>query len=352
MKKKTNLIRRTGFLLMVLFVGLGVASVGAQALAPNTPLVTELFTADPSAHVFEGRIYIYPSHDIDTDQPATNQGDNYDMKDYHVFSFKEFQAPVVDHGEALNLKDVPWASKQLWAPDAAFKNGTYYLYFPAKDKDGIFRIGVATSPTPAGRFKAQPDFIPGSFSMDPAVLVDDDGQAYMAFGGLGGGQLERWRTGKYDPSGTGPDGTQPALGPKIAKLRADMLGFDGPVQEISILDADGKPLLTKDHKRRFFEAPWMHKHNGLYYLTYSTGDTHFLVYATGKNPMGPFTYQGRILFPVLGCWTTHCSIVEYPEGVPYLFYHDASLSRQDNKRCIKYTPLSYNPDGTIPTARQ
>ncbi len=351
MKEKTNLIRRTGFLLIVLVAGLA-ANGGAQALAPNTPLVTELFTADPSAHVYEGRIYIYTSHDIDTTVPPSDLGDSFDMKDYHVFSFKDFQAPVVDHGEILNLKDIPWASRQLWAPDAAFKNGTYYFYFPAKDKDDVFRIGVATSSTPGGKFKAQPDYIPGSFSMDPAVLVDDDGQAYMVWGGLRGGQLERWRTGKYNPAGTGPDADQPALGPRVAKMRADMLEFDGPVQEISILDPDGKPLLAKDHKRRFFEGPWMHKHNGLYYLTYSTGDTRYLVYATGKNPMGPFTYQGRILFPVQG-WTTHCSIVEYPEGVPYLFYHDASLSMGDMyKRCIKYTPLSYNPDGTIPTAKQ
>jgi beta-xylosidase len=351
MIKKAQRIRRTGLIILALFLGLA-ANVGAQALAPNTPLVTELFTADPSAHVFEGRIYIYTSHDIDTDQPADNIGSSFDMKDYHVYSFKDFQAPVVDHGEILNIKDVPWASRQLWAPDAAFKNGTYYLYFPAKDKDDIFRIGVATCETPGGKFTAQPEYIPGSFSMDPAVLVDDDGQAYMVFGGLWGGQLERWRTGKYDPSGTGPDGTQPAMGPRVAKLRADMLGFDGPVQEISILDPDGKPLLAKDHKRRFFEGPWMHKHNGLYYLTYSTGDTRYLVYATGKNPMGPFTYRGRILFPVQG-WTTHCSVVEYPEGVPYLFYHDASLSGGvTEKRCIKYAPLSYNPDGTIPTAKR
>jgi beta-xylosidase len=82
-----------------------------------------------------------------------------------------------DHGEALHMKDIPWVGKQMWAPDAAYKNGTYYLYFSAKDKQGIFRIGVATSKNPAGPFKAQPEAIKGSFSIDPAVFLDDDGKA-------------------------------------------------------------------------------------------------------------------------------------------------------------------------------
>lgn len=111
----------------------------------NEPLVTHIYTADPSAHVFEGRIYIYPSHDLEHDGQSDDEGSQYRMEDYHVFSMEDIDAPVVDHGEVLNMRNVPWVSKQMWAPDAAYKNGTYYLYFPAKDKDGIFRIGVATA---------------------------------------------------------------------------------------------------------------------------------------------------------------------------------------------------------------
>ncbi|HSB01008.1 MAG TPA: glycoside hydrolase family 43 protein [Anaerolineales bacterium] len=315
------------------------------------PLITNMYTADPSAHVFEGKLYIYPSHDLDDhpNRPAPdNLGSQFDMVDYHVFSMDTMQTPPVDHGEVLNIKDVPWAEKQMWAPDAAFKNDTYYLYFPAIDHEGIFRIGVATSKAPAGPFKAEPNYIPGSFSMDPCVFIDDDGQAYMVFGGLMGGQLEKWQTGKFDPHGAEPVATEPALGPRIAKLSEDMLSFDGPVGELSILDQDGKPITAGDHAQRFFEASWMHKYNGTYYLSYSTGDTHYLAYATSKSPMGPFVFKGYILFPVLG-WTTHHSIVEF-QGKWYLFYHDSTLSGGiDYERNIKVAELVYKPDGSIET---
>jgi beta-xylosidase len=319
-----------------------------QIPVENEPLVTHIFTADPSAHVFEGKLYIYPSHDLDNDTPPSNEGDQYDMEDYHVFSLEDMQSPVIDHGQVLHLKDIPWAQKQMWAPDAAFKNNTYYLYFPAKDKDGIFHIGVAVSDSPQGPFTPQTEPIPGSFSMDPSVFIDDDGQAYMYFGGLWGGQLEKWRSGVFDPESKEPADMEPALGPKVVKMADDMLGFDGPIMEIAILDEDGNPLLAGDHKRRFFEAAWVHKHNELYYLSYSTGDTHFIVYATSENPTGPFVFKGRILNPVTG-WTTHHSIVEF-QGKWYLFYHDSSLSGGvDHKRCIKFTELLYNADGSIQT---
>ena len=314
------------------------------------PLVTHIYTADPSARVFEGRLYIYPSHDLDHDNPVTNAGDQYDMEDYHVFSMEDMHSLPVDHGQVLHVSDVPWAEKQLWAPDAAFANGSYYLFFPARDHEGLFRIGVATSKAPAGPFTPQPDFIPGSFSIDPCVFVDDDGQAYLYFGGLWGGQLEKWRTGSFDPHGMEPGDAEPALGPRVAKLSADLLSFAGPSEEISIVDGDSRPLLAGDHERRFFEAAWVHKYNGTYYLSYSTGDSHFIAYATSDQPTGPFVYRGYILYPVRG-WTTHHSIVEF-QGKWYLFYHDASLSGGvDNKRNMKVAELFYNADGSIQMIR-
>ena len=93
----------------------------------NKPLVTHIFTADPSAHVFNGKIYIYPSHDLSHDCPDDDNGDQYTMEDYHVLSMDDITAPCVDNGEALHMKDVPWVSKQMWAPDAIYKNGKYYL---------------------------------------------------------------------------------------------------------------------------------------------------------------------------------------------------------------------------------
>lgn len=317
-------------------------------VTPKEPLVTHIYTADPSAHVFEGKIYIYPSHDLDKDIDSNDNGDQYMMEDYHILSMDNFNAPCIDNGEALHLKDIPWASKQLWAPDAAYKNNTYYLYFPARDKEDIFRIGVATSSSPSGPFTPQKDPIQGSFSIDPAVLVDDDNSAYIYFGGLWGGQLEKWQTGSYNPDATGPDASAPAIGPRVAELSEDMLTFKEASTEISIIDEAGNPILAGDEERRYFEGPWVHKYNGNYYLSYSTGTTHCIVYAISKNPKGPYVYKGKILTPVVG-WTTHHSIVKF-EDKWYLFYHDSSLSGGlDNKRCVKYTELKYNDDGTIQT---
>jgi len=328
-----------------------VDSVSKEPIPISQPLISEIYTADPSAHVFDGKIYIYPSHDIESNTPEDDEGGHFDMKDYHVLSMDSIGGKVTDHGVALDIKDIPWAGRQLWAPDAAFANNKYYLYFPAKDKSDVFMIGVATSNSPAGPFKAEPKPIKGSYSMDPAVFTDDDGKSYMYFGGIWGGQLQRWATGKFDANGSKTDlkkDEEPAIAPRVARMSKDMLNFAEPVREIQILDENGKPLLGKDHDRRFFEASWMHKYNGKYYFSYSTGDTHFIAYATGDSPYGPFTYKGVILNPVIG-WTNHHSIVQI-KGKWYLFYHDSVLSGgKTHLRSIKVTDLVHNADGTIQT---
>ncbi|RYD60268.1 MAG: alpha-N-arabinofuranosidase, partial [Sphingomonadales bacterium] len=204
------------------------------------PLVTEIFTADPSAHVFDGKIYVYPSHDIDAGIGDDDLGNQYAMRDYRVLRMDKIGGPVTIGPVALDVKDVPWASQQMWAPDAAYKDGTYYLYFPARDKSkdknglGAFRIGVATSKDPMGPFVPEPNYIPGSFSMDPAVFTDDDGTSYMYFGGIWGGQLQRWKDGVYDPNGSDTDlmqDDQPALSGKVARMGADMKSFAEPVRD-------------------------------------------------------------------------------------------------------------------------
>lgn len=312
------------------------------------PLITHLYTADPSAHVFAGKLFLYPSHDIDSGLESNDNGDQYAMRDYHVFSMDSPTGPVTDHGVALALEDIPWASQQLWAPDAAQRDGRYFLYFPARDREGLFRIGVAVSDAPEGPFTPDPEPIAGTYSIDPCSFVDpDDGAAYLYFGGIWGGQLQRWSGNVYHPDApVEPTGAVPALGPRVALLSEDMHSLASEVKEIAILDAEGVPLQADDHDRRFFEGAWVHKHNGLYYLSYSTGDTHFLVYATSESPWGPFTYRGRILEPVLG-WTTHHSIVQYGEKW-YLFHHDASLSGGVNHlRCVKVKELVCTDDGTL-----
>ena len=312
----------------------------------KTPLVTHIYTADPSAHVFGGRIYIYPSHDLDLEADENDLGDQYAMTDYHILSQDHPGAPVTDHGEALHLRDVPWASKQMWAPDATYANGRYYLYFPARDRAGIFRIGVATSPKPEGPFVPEKSPIEGSFSIDPCVFKDDDGAFYLYFGGLWGGQLQCWQTSAFDQNGAEPELESAALSPKVARLSADMLSFAERPKDVALLDAQGAALKSGDHDRRYFEGPWVHKHNGLYYFSYSTGNTHQIVYATSTSPEGPFTFRGQILSPAIG-WTTHHSIIEHG-GRWWLYYHDSSLSGGiSHKRCVKVQELRYNADGTV-----
>lgn len=323
-----------------------VESMNDTINAISEPLVTDIYTADPSAHVFDGKIYIYPSHDIESGVPQDDLGSHFDMKDYHVFSMDSITGAVIDHGVALDIKDVAWAGRQMWAPDAAEKDGTYYLYFPAKDKEDIFKIGVATSDSPSGPFTPEPEPIEGSYSIDPAVFADSDGSYYMYFGGIWGGQLQRWEGETYNPKDEYPTGEAPAILPKIAKLSPDMKSFAEEVKEVQILDKNGELLKAEDNNRRFFEAAWVHRYNGKYYFSYSTGDTHFIAYAIGDSPYGPFTYQGVILNPVIG-WTNHHSIVEF-NGKWYLFYHDSTLSGgQTHLRNIKVTELKYREDGTI-----
>jgi hypothetical protein len=311
-------------------------------------LIPHLYTADPAVHIFEDKLYIYPSHDIESDIPENDNGDHFDMRDYHVFSMDSIDGEVTDHGVALDVKNITWAGRQLWDCDAAFRDGMYFIYFSLKDKNDVFHIGVATSEKPQGPFTAEEHPIKGSYSIDPCVFQDNDGSHFMYFGGLWGGQLQRYRDNKAIECGCEPAYNEAALCPKVVKLSDNMLEFAHEPSDLVILDENGVPLKAGDHDRRFFEASWMHRYNGKYYFSYSTGNTHKLSYAIGENPYGPFTYQGTLLTPVLG-WTTHHSIVEF-KGVWYLFYHDCKPSGGKTwLRSLKVVELFCNQDGTIIT---
>ncbi|MFY0686395.1 MAG: glycoside hydrolase family 43 protein [Cyclobacteriaceae bacterium] len=329
------------------FDNIPMADINKAAI--SQPLVTEVFSADPSAHVFDGKIYIYPSHDIDAGIPFNDNGDHFGMRDYHVYSMNgPNDQAAKDHGVALDIDDVPWAERQMWAPDIAKKGDQYYFYFPARAHDGRFKLGVAIGDSPTGPFKAEPEAMKGSYSIDPAVLDNGDGDFYIYWGGLWGGQLQKYRNNAYGDSNDLLPDDQPAFGPRIAKLSDDMKEFAEEPFEIKILDEDGNPLLAGDNERRYFEGPWVHQYNGKYYLSYSTGDTHYLCYAIGDNPYGPFTYGGKIMTPVVG-WTTHHSIVEF-DSKWYLFYHDSTLSEGvTHLRCIKVTEIEYDDKGFIKT---
>ena len=136
-------------------------------------------------------------------------------------------------------------------------------------REGHCRIGAAVGDNPAGPFKAQPEAIKNSFSMDPAVFKDDDGKYYMYFGGLWGGQLQHWKTGKWDAKDDAqPADDKPALLPKVARMADSMTEFAEKPKDVKIVDEKGKPILSGDHVRRFFEASWMHKYKDNYYFSY------------------------------------------------------------------------------------
>ena len=306
------------------------------------------YMADPSVHVFNGKVFIYPSHDWESGVPENDNGDHFNMKDYHVFSTEDIMnGTLTDYGTVLCVEDIPWAGRQLWDCDVAEKNGKYYMYFPLKDQNDIFRIGVAIAEGPEGPFIPQPDPIRGSYSIDPAVFQDEDGSYYLYFGGIWGGQLQRYQDNKALENAYLPSCNEQAIPPRVVKLSGDMLQFAEAPRAVLIVDENGHPL-TANNPHRFFEASWMHKYQGKYYFSYSTGDTHYICYAIGDSPYGPFTYQGVILTPVVG-WTTHHSIIEY-KGQWYLFHHDSVPSNGKTwLRSLKVCQLEYDEHGHILT---
>ena len=305
------------------------------------------YMADPATHVFNGRVYIYPSHDRDAHVGENDNGDHFQMKDYHVLSTDNLmEGEIIDHGKVLDVDDIPWAGGQLWDSDVAEKDGKYYLYFSLKDKNGVFHIGVAVADKPEGPFVPQPDPIRGSYSIDPCVLMDGD-EYYIYFGGIWGGQLQWYKNNHLIENPVLPKGTETAIRPKVAKLSKDMLQFAEEPKDLILLDENDEPMMAED-PHHFFEASWIHKYNGKYYYSWSTGDTHLLCYGIGDNPYGPFKYQGVIMTPVVG-WTTHHSIVEH-NGKWYLLHHDCKPSNGVTwLRSLKVCELEYDENGKIKT---
>lgn len=286
----------------------------------QNPFITNMYTADPSARVFNDTLFVYPSHDLDNAVKFT-------MEDWHVFSTTDMKT-WTDHGVAFSLKDLSWAKSQAWAPDCIRRNGKYYFYYPVEHS----KIGVAVSDKPYGPFKDPLDSALISVNskgvvctrdfIDPAVFIDDDGQAYLYMG---------------------------QLVVNAIKLNEDMISYDG---EVHLLKG------TDD----FFEAVWMHKYKGRYYLSY-VGESGEIKYGIGDNPLGPFEYKGVIL-PKMNSGTNHHSIVEY-KGQWYMFYHNSDLyfknhpekepkfgwghpeSAHPYRRSICFDKLYYNADGTI-----
>lgn len=285
------------------------ATAAAQA---QNPIISGQFTADPTARVFEGKVYLYPSHDIPS--PIERLKEWFCMADYHVFSSDNL-TDWTDHGVALSQEDVPWGdpnSYSMWAPDCVCKDGNYYFFFPASPQGGKgFNIGVATSDKPYGPFKPLDKPIEGVNGIDPCVLLDKDGQGYLYWSGRG---------------------------LNVARLKDNLTELASAPQPIANLPEG------------FKEGPFAFERNGKYYLTFPwvQDKTETLAYAMSDHPMGPFDFKGIIMKQSpTGCWTNHHSLVEY-KGQWYLFYHHNDYSPEfDKNRSVRIDSLSFRPDGTI-----
>lgn len=306
---------KTNKLILLLLAVLGVYCLSAQ-----NPIIHDQFTADPSARIFNGKVYLFPSHDIKAPEGKNLRKDWFCMADYHVFS-SENLTDWTDHGVIVSQEKVPWVdsmSYSMWAPDCVERNGKYYFYFPANknaagpnERKG-FGIGVAVADKPEGPYIPQPEPIKGIFGIDPNILIDKDGQAYIYY----------------------------SMGNIfVAKLKENMVELDS--EPVAIPDLPSKGLK---------EGPWVFERNDIYYLTFPHVENKIerLEYAMGNSPMGPFKMTGVIMDESpLNCWTNHLSFIE-KDGQWYLFYHQNEYSPKfDKNRSVCIDSLFFNADGTI-----
>ncbi|MBU3011345.1 family 43 glycosylhydrolase [Polaribacter vadi] len=295
--------------IVIFFLLLGL-QMNAQKRRSN-PIVSHMFTADASAHVWnDGRLYVYPSTDV-----APSKGYKT-MDGYHVFSTDDM-ITWKDHGEILHSRDVDWGIESggfMWAPDCVFKNGIYYYYFPHKNKKGVWEIGVATSKKPASDFKLQ-GYVKGMNRFcDPGVFIDDDGQAYIY--------------AVVDAK------------PFAAKLKENMMEIEGEMTE---------QIGATGHR----EGPFVIKRKGIYYLIYPDHfpKTNKMGYAMSKSPLGPWEFKG-VFLDNTDVITMHGSLVEF-KGQWYVFYHNGNLSGSiGTNRSICFDPVYFNEDGTIQMVKQ
>ncbi len=302
------------------FILITICILATKFVFSQNPFIRHMYTADPSGRVFNDTLFVYPSHDQDT---ATW----FSMEDWHVFSTTDM-VNWKDNGVAFSLKNTSWAKAMAWAPDCVERNGKYYFYYPTDQS----KIGVAVGDRPVGPFKDPLDsalihikskgVVCNRDFIDPCVFIDDDGQAYLYMG---------------------------QLVVNAVKLNEDMISYDGKVYLLEGTDD-------------FFEAIWMHKYKGKYYLSY-VGNSGEIKYCMSDNPLGPFEYKGVILRK-MNSGTNHHSIAGYKEKW-YMFYHNSDLYYENHpeleqkfgwghpgslhpfRRSICVDELYYNKDGTI-----
>ena len=295
----------------LLLAGMVLTSTFAYS---QNPIIRDQFTADPTGRVFNGKMYLFPSHDIPAPECFPRK-DWFCMEDYHVFSSSNL-TEWTDHGVIVSQEKVEWVnptSFSMWAPDCVERNGKYYFYFPANIKTGRgFGIGVAIAEKPEGPYIPEKEPIANVRGIDPSVFIDKDGQSYIYY------SLNRIFAAR--------------LKDNMTELASD---------PVVIGDLPTKGLV---------EGPFFFERNGIYYMTYPHVENKIerLEYAMGDNPLGPFKVTGVIMDETpMGTWTNHHSLVEY-NGQWYLFYHQSAYSPKfDKNRSSCIDSLFFNEDGTI-----
>jgi beta-xylosidase len=279
----------------------------------GNPIITYKYTADPAAMVYKNKVYLYTGHDV-----APEKRNSYEMHDWTCFSSSDM-INWTEHVTPLSVKDFKWAKDDAWASQVIERNRKFYWYVAITHATIHGKaIGVAVADNPTGPFK---DAIGAALitndmttetkiswdDIDPTVFIDDNGQAYLFWGNT-------------------------VL--KYVKLKENMIEMDGPIKTISL--------------PHFTEAPWVHKHNGWYYLSYAYEFPEKIAYAMSRNIEGPWEYKG-ILNEIAGnSNTNHQAIIEF-KGKNYFIYHNGALVPDagsfHRSVCIDY--LYYNKDGTM-----
>ena len=303
----------------------------ALAIAMNStaqnPFVQTWFTSDPAPMVHNNRMYVYTGHDEDN-------ADFFWMQEWRIYSTDDM-VNWQDHGSPLALESFSWADDRAWASQCVERDGKFYWYICAHSKlSNGMAIGVAVSDTPTGPFRdaiGKPLFENGSWDhIDPTVLIDDDGQAWLMWG-------------------------NPQC--YYLKLNRDMVSYSGELGRLDMTEeAFGGPMMSqrekgKKYKDSYVEGPWLTKRNGTYQLLYAAGGVpEHISYSTASSPTGPWKYAGEIMpLSNTNSFTNHCGVADY-KGHSYFFYHTGKLPNGGGfGRSVAVEEFKYNADGSFPT---
>lgn len=295
---------------------LSVMAVAMQLPAQN-PVIQTLYTADPAPMVYNDKVYLYTTHDEDESTWFT-------MNDWRLYTTNDM-VNWTDHGAVMSYTDFSWGKANAWAAQCIERNGKFYLYVPLTAKDNQGAIGVGVSDSPYGPFidpLGKPLVQTGNGDIDPTVFIDDDGQAYLYWG---------------NPNCY------------YVKLNEDMISFKGEIVRVPMtVDSFGKREGDPKRATSYEEAPWLYKHNGLYYLLFAAGPLpEHIGYATANSPVGPWKYGG-VLMPTEGSsFTNHPGIIDF-RGKTYFFYHNAALPGGSGfNRSVCVDELKFNTDKSI-----